>query len=218
MNLFVIGDVHGCYYTWRGLLQHWQPAKEMLVQAGDLIDRGNFSSATVASAMALQQRHPDTTTFLKGNHEASFLAHCGPDGPYPAWLEWGGRMTLHEYLQLSPEVQQAHLDWLTQRPLYWENEHLFISHAGISDTTDPMVESNPDGVLWRRGPLRDIGRRQVVGHTPTPDGQPLFDDKANVLYLDTGAYMGRGLTGVRLSAVGEVLDVINMPTHPDDIL
>ena len=217
MNLFVVGDVHGCYYTWRNLLRHWRPAQEILVQAGDLIDRGNYSAATVASAMQLHARHPETTAFLKGNHEAGFVAHLGPEGPYPAWLEWGGRLTLQDYLRLPPAEQHAHLDWLTQRPLYWENEHLFISHAGVANTAAPLIESNPDGVLWRRGPLRNIGRRQIVGHTPTSDGQPRFDDAANALYLDTGAYQGHGLTGVRLSPAGEVLEVINSPTHPADI-
>ena len=43
MNLFVVGDIHGCYYTWRQLLLHWQPAQERLIQLGDLVDRGKYS-------------------------------------------------------------------------------------------------------------------------------------------------------------------------------
>lgn len=217
MNLFVVGDVHGCYYTWQQLLRHWQPAKERLIQVGDLVDRGNFTPAVVASAMTLQQRHPDTTCFLKGNHEAGFWQHCGPDGPYPAWLQWGGRGTLLQYQLLRPSTLHAHAAWAGQLPLYWENDHLFISHAGWADTGQPLDETNPDGLLWRRGPLRNIGRRQVVGHTPTPDGVPAFDEASGTFYLDTGAYAGRGLTALRLSPTGELLDTITIPTHPDDI-
>ncbi|UOR06156.1 metallophosphoesterase [Hymenobacter aerilatus] len=217
MNLFVVGDVHGCYYTWQQLLRHWQPAKELLIQVGDLVDRGNFTPATVASAISLRQRHPDSVFFLKGNHEASLWQHCGPDGPYPPWLQWGGRGTLFQYQLLSPATLRHHAAWLNQLPLYWENDHLFISHAGLADTPQPLSEANPDGILWRRGPLRNLGRRQVVGHTPTPDGTPVFDEAANAFYLDTGAYTGRGLTAIRLSPTGDLLDTITIPTHADDI-
>lgn len=216
MNLFVVGDVHGCYYTWQQLLRQWQPAQELLIQVGDLVDRGNFSPATVSAAIGLQQHHPQTVFFLKGNHEYGMTLHCGPDGPYPAWLHWGGRGTLQQYRQ-HPSLLRLHAEWLSRRPLYWENEHLFISHAGLADTAQPLSETNPNGILWRRGPLRNIGRRQVVGHTPTPDGQPYLDDAANALYIDTGAYAGHGLTAVRLSSTGTLLATFTVPTHPDDI-
>jgi len=217
MNILIVGDVHGCYYTWQQVLRHWRPAQELLIQVGDLVDRGNFSPAVVASAISLQHHHPQTVFFLKGNHEASLWQHCGPDGPYPPWLEWGGRGTLYQYRLHPATTLRTHAAWLSQRPLCWENEYLFVSHAGLANTDQPFNENNPDGLLWRRGPLRNIGRRQVVGHTPTPDGIPVFDEASNAFYLDTGAYAGNGLTALRFSPTGELLDTITIPTHPDDI-
>ncbi|SMB98056.1 metallophosphoesterase [Hymenobacter roseosalivarius DSM 11622] len=216
MNLFIVGDVHGCYFTFLELLQHWNPAREMLIQVGDLVDRGNFSPETVAAAIALNLKHPKQTVFLKGNHEAGMLKYYGPQGPYPNWLEWGGRETVEQYT-VQAHLQLPHLIWLAQRPLYWENDAVFVSHAGLANTPTPLDEDDQDGVLWRRGPLRNIGRLQVVGHTPTQDCRPAFDAAHQALYLDTGAYMGNCLTGVKLTAAGEVLEYIAIDTHRTDI-
>ncbi|WBO82832.1 metallophosphoesterase [Hymenobacter yonginensis] len=214
-NVFVIGDVHGCRATFEELLGHWQPATERLVQVGDLVDRGRFSPECVALAISLEVRYPGQTVFLKGNHEAGMLQHFGPHGPHAPWLSWGGRSTVAQY-RARPALLAPHLAWLSQRPLYWQNDHLLISHAGFADTPDPLDEANFDGVLWRRGPLRSMGRRQVIGHTSTT-GQPTFDPITNVLNVDTGAVFGQCLTGVRLTATGELLAEIAIPTHPSDL-
>ena len=215
LNVFVVGDVHGCFGTFRELLRHWQPATERLVQVGDLVDRGRYSPECVALAVALEVRHPGRTVFLRGNHEHEMLRHYGPAGPNPGWLRWGGQQTVRQYAA-APSLLAPHLMWLEQRPLFWETEHLLISHAGFANTTTPLDENDPDGVLWRRGPLRHMGRRQIIGHTPT-DGKPLFEPTTNVLNVDTGAYLGQCLTGMRLSATGELLDEISIATHPTDL-
>ena len=217
MDLFVIGDVHGCYHTFRAVLGHWQPKHELLVQVGDLVDRGHGIPGCVALARELEAAHPGRTVFLLGNHEHSMLRHYGPQGPHRAWLSWGGQATVDQY-QGRPKMLREHLAWLHERPLFWANDHIVISHAGFADTPTPLEPDDYDGVLWRRGPLLNLaGRRQVVGHTPTPDGEILLDPLANALYVDTGAYLNRGLTGVRLSAAGEVLAEFAVPTSPLDI-
>ncbi|RSK31722.1 metallophosphoesterase [Hymenobacter metallilatus] len=216
MNLFIVGDVHGCYHTLRELLTHWQPATELLVQTGDLIDRGRFAPECVQLARELEAAHPGRTVFLRGNHELEMLKHYGPQGPNLPWLEWGGRATVQQY-QARLNVLQPHLAWLSQRPLFWENEQVVVSHAGFADTATPLDPDNPQGVLWRRGPLRNLGRRQVVGHTPTTDGQTSFDATSNTLYVDTGAYLGLYLTAVRLTAAGELLTEFAVPTSRLDI-
>ncbi|GGF23922.1 serine/threonine protein phosphatase [Hymenobacter cavernae] len=216
MNLFLIGDVHGCYYTFQALLRYWQPQEELLIQVGDLVDRGNFAPETVAMAMEVHADYPGQTVFLRGNHEAGMIRHYGSDGPFPEWLNWGGRTTVHQYDQ-QPSLLQPHLRWLAQRPLIWENDHVVVSHAGLADTDDPYDEENLDGVLWRRGPLRNVGKLQVIGHTPTPNGLPLFDRLSHTLSIDTGAYLGRVLTGVKLTAEGEILQIVAIPVEAADI-
>ncbi len=215
MNFFVIADIHGCLHTFQELLSHWRPG-ERLVQLGDLVDRGNYSPETVALCQELSEDFPDRTVFLQGNHDWGMAAHLGPDGPYKPWLDWGGRGTLGQYRQ-HPEWVAPHAAWLAARPLFWESEHVLFSHAGFADERTPFDPHNPDGVLWRRGPLLNTGPLQVVGHTPTKDGKPHFDRVANAIYLDTGAVFGRCLTGLRLSETGEVLEVVAVATHSEDI-
>lgn len=218
MNLFIIGDVHGCLHTFRELLTHWDPATEHLLQVGDLVDRGAHVPETVELALQLSTEHPESTTFLMGNHEAALLRHYGPRGPSPGWLQWGGRSSTTQY-KARPALLARHLPWLEQRPLLWQNEHVVVSHAGLADV--PMAEAlnpdSPDGLLWRRGPLRRLPQLQVVGHTPTDDGDPVFDSATNALYIDTGAVFGRNLTGLRLSPTGEVLAIILIPVDPRDL-
>ena len=215
MNLFIIGDVHGCFHTFRDLLTRWDPATDHLIQVGDLVDRGTLSPATVELARQLNLEYPDSTTFLRGNHEAGMLRHLGPDGPYSSWLHWGGRGTMFQY-RTRPALLAQHLAWLSQRPLLWQNEHVLVSHAGISASPDAYDPESTDGLLWARGPLRRLeGQVQVVGHTPNPE--PYFDPESNTWYLDTGACFGGRLTGLRLTPLGEVLDLIQVPVAPSDL-
>ncbi|MCP3775258.1 metallophosphoesterase [Paenibacillus sp. MZ04-78.2] len=48
MGLLVVGDVHGCFHTFTTLInEHWDSGKQILVQLGDLLDRGKFSKDIV---------------------------------------------------------------------------------------------------------------------------------------------------------------------------
>lgn len=217
MDLFVIGDVHGCYHTFLELLEHWQPKKERLIQLGDLTDRGNFAPECVALAIELSEKYPEQAVFLKGNHEAGMLDYYSPDDIPTSWPEWGGSLTIDQY-DAQPDLLEPHLTWIKQRPLFWENDHVFASHAGISDTLDPFDEESSDSVLWYRGPLRNIGKLQLIGHTPILDYAPTINKESNSLNLDTGAVYGHLLTGARISATGKLRKIISVPTHREDSL
>ena len=216
MNLFLVGDVHGCFHTFSQLLKHWNPATDHLIQVGDLVDRGTGIPETVELARHLSAQHPATTTFLMGNHEATMLHHYGPLGPSPGWLKWGGRSTTAQY-KPRPRLLAEHLPWLAQRPLLWQNDHVLASHAGIGPSPEAFDPASTDGLLWVRGPLKRLDKLQVVGHTPMDDGEPTHDPDSHTMYIDTGAVFGRNLTGLRLSPTGAVLDIILVPVDPRDL-
>ncbi|MCI1187068.1 serine/threonine protein phosphatase [Hymenobacter sp. DH14] len=216
MNLFFIGDVHGCFHTLSTLLKRWKPATDHLIQVGDLVARGNYVPETVALARQLSEQYPATTTFLMGNHEAEMLHHYGPQGPSLGWLKWGGRSTTEQYRH-KPKLLAEHLPWLQQRPLLWQNDHVLASHAGISAAPDAYEPTSANGLLWARGPLKRLDKLQVVGHTPMDDGEPIHDPDSHTMYIDTGAVFGRNLTGLRLSPTGAVLDIILIPVDPRDL-
>lgn len=215
MNLFIVGDVHGCFHTFNDLLAQWDPATEYLIQVGDLVDRGAHIPATVELARQLSHDYPDSTTFLMGNHEDALLHHFGPGGPYPSWLKWGGQSTASQY-KTHPTLLVRHLPWLEKRPLLWQNEHILVSHAGITTSPYAFDSESSDGLLWARSPLKRLDTQiQVVGHTP--NAKPYFDFESNTWYIDTGACFGGSLTALRLTHLGEVLDLITMPVDPADL-
>lgn len=216
MNLFLIGDVHGCFHTFSELLKRWNPTTERLIQVGDLVDRGAHIPATVGLAQRLSEQHPASTTFLLGNHEAEMLHHYGPQGPALGWLKWGGRSSAEQYKR-QPQLLARHLPWLQQRPLLWQNDHVLASHAGIGPAPEAYEPTSANGLLWVRGPLKRLAKLQVVGHTPMDGGEPIHDPDSHTMYIDTGAVFGRNLTGLRLAPTGAVLDMVLMPADPRDL-
>ncbi len=86
MELLVIGDVHGCFHTFSALInEHWNRDKQILVQLGDLIDRGRHSPETLLYAIELQKEYPTNVCFLKGNHEFEAIVYLEEDNEI--WLK-----------------------------------------------------------------------------------------------------------------------------------
>jgi serine/threonine protein phosphatase 1 len=215
MDYFVVGDVHGCYYTFNEMIsRYWDKEKEVLVQVGDLIDRGKNAPQAVGLARQLNAEFPGQAYFLKGNHELEMEEHVF-HGPNPNWLRQGGAETLTQYEQSDRDFR-SDMNWLSRLPLFFETGHLFISHAGISlQAEDPFIERDPYGILWNRGPLKNIGKLQIIGHTPLE--KPLYDPQSHAWNIDTGAVYNGYLTGVKASANGEIMEFIKEKTDERDI-
>jgi serine/threonine protein phosphatase 1 len=124
MNFFVIADVHGCFYTHRELLPHWRPAEEILVQVGDLVDRGNYSPETVELYRYLSQEHPEQTIFLQGNHAWGLAQHRGHSHSFYPWLKWSGAVAGHGLTGLRPSPQGEALQ-IIKVPTVPENIYSF---------------------------------------------------------------------------------------------
>lgn len=218
MNLLVIGDVHGCLFTLKKLLdEHWDKERDMLIQVGDLIDRGKFSPETVAYCKELELKFPDKVVFLKGNHEFEIIEHYY-NGPHHNWLRQCGKETMEQYKNSNVELKD-HINWFSKMPLYWSNEKIFVSHAGIAESClTPFEETVPNSVLWNREKLKNIGKVQIVGHTPCEGHEPFYDEKNNTWNIDTGAGYGGNLTALRLTMNGDFLAVIKMSTLAEDNL
>ncbi|MCG7406607.1 serine/threonine protein phosphatase [Paenibacillus sp. ACRRX] len=217
MDLFVVGDVHGCLHTFKELLdQHWKPDEERLIQLGDLIDRGNDTPGTLLFAKQLKQRHGANVVFLKGNHEYEFEQHI-VNGPNEYWLPQCGYDTLNQLRAAEMELQEVS-DWIGELPLLWENEHVLISHAGIAEKAEfPLDEANEIGVLWNRTPLRNVGKLQIIGHTPCKSGYPEYEKASHSWNVDTGAYRKVALSAIRVTSRGEVLEIVQSAVDPRDV-
>ncbi|MBQ49476.1 MAG: serine/threonine protein phosphatase [Zetaproteobacteria bacterium] len=198
------------------LNKYWSPENQILVQVGDMVDRGNFPAKVLNAVRDLEAKHPEAVISLMGNHERELIEHLKAS-TNPFWLAQGGITTVNDMKQEITDLDEL-LSWLKARPMFYETDHIFVSHAGISKTTnDPFDYDSCNGVLWTREPLKDLGKTQVVGHTPTHDGKPRFDPSSNTWYIDTWAYHGKGLCGAIFNEQGQMIEWHVEPTSTLDI-
>jgi len=210
---FIVGDVHGCLNTLQALLKKWKPENQQLIFIGDIIDNGKFSPQTVEYIFTIKEKFKDTV-ILRGNHEELFQLHVNEKFDED-WLEKAGEETFSQYLfydrRITPDAEI-----FKELPLYYETSSVLISHAGVSDTDNPFDADNPNGVLYYRGPIKKLDKLQVFGHTP----QDLvhYDEQTHSICIDSGAYKCCKLTALVVSKNGEIVDLYDEDTHPDDII
>lgn len=216
MDAFIVGDVHGCLYTFLKLLERWNPREEILIQLGDLVDRGNHSPEVLRLVTELQPNFRNETVFLKGNHELMVQEYLSDPITGKNWLYNGGSKTLAQFDQRGIDLDH-YSNWILNLPLFWESEHIFVSHAGISGFAPLDDPRHPDGLLWNRKPLRDIGRLQIIGHTPRWNGEPQFFRESKAWNIDTCAYGGICLTAIRLTGDGQFKEFLSVPTDGRDV-
>ena len=179
MNTFIIGDVHGCVHTLEKILTHWEPRDQKLVFVGDFIDRGDYSGRVLKLLWELQKSHPETI-LLKGNHEYIYKFYYIRE-PQTDWATQGaGRATILDFEKEKITTSQA-IAFFDSLLLEYDAPCFRISHAGIAITdTDIYSEDNYEyGILWTRKELRNIGKPQIIGHTPHELQIPLYNQNSN---------------------------------------
>ncbi len=213
MNLFIIGDVHGCFHTFKTLIEeHWNPENEFLIQLGDLVQKGPHSALCIEYAWHLQKEYPYQCFFLKGNHEHSLIERY-KENPFQPEVSSFNTDLINQGLSLSKTYK-----WLERLPLKWENPKILITHAGISKTIhDPYDLTNSKGVLFNRSGLKPLDKVQVIGHIVLEDEKALLKTSENAWYIDTGAWLGKRLTGLKLNSAGERIGTFYKKTDLRDV-
>jgi hypothetical protein len=191
MNLTVISDIHGCYFTLIRLLNKCAEGEVFL--AGDLIDRGPHSKEVVEFAMAnkiptTMGNHCDLALAYSEHAKLGYKSHCRDFYSENIWLANGGIDCLVSYG--ANELPRNVLDWMQQMPAYFIRDGLLISHTGYG------LDENWLQKLWGRhgyqggGAFPDDGLYRVFGHTQQKEA--VITDKWAM--IDTGAaYGGRGM-------------------------
>lgn len=212
MQVLVIGDVHGCFYTLRKLVRkHWKPEQQLLIQLGDLLNKGKHSIRCLKYWQKLERDFPGRTVLLRGNHEQMLID----------LLE--GRSTDRTSQLLLQKMQARGMDeknvhrWLAEKSLKWESEQLLVTHAGINRSVkDPYDPHHPKGVLYNRMPLKCLPKTQVVGHTMVEGSKPVFNPRENAWFLDTGAWTRKYLSALCIGEDGSDPKIIRQKrSHRD---
>ena len=126
MTDYVIGDIQGCYDELMGLLKkiRFNPDKDNLIAAGDIVNRGPKSLETLRFCKSLGK----SFQMVLGNHDLHLLAIAqGVKSPT-------SKDTINNILK-APDAQTL-LDWLQQHPLLLSIGEYTIVHAGIPPQWD----------------------------------------------------------------------------------
>ncbi|MGQ9797766.1 MAG: metallophosphoesterase [Ignavibacterium sp.] len=225
----VIGDVHGCFYTLTNLIEKIEAEfpHAQIYLVGDLIDRGKYSCDVIDFVEEKKFK------FTLGNHEYMFINYFRFPSQFAQelWFNNGAKSTLKSYEKRSDLIEH-HLKLVEKAPLFFDSNDCFISHAGISQFYSSMISKEilsdkeklkkllsqhlmeDFGILWCRGPLMNIGKLQVVGHTRM--FEPKYIKEKNVLYIDTGAIAGNKLSAAIIED-NNIIKFISVTTNKADI-
>ena len=74
MSTYVVSDIHGCYTEYLKMLKKikFDPKKDGLIIAGDIIDRGPEN----LEMLRYMESEPESVIFLMGNHDYDFIGYC----------------------------------------------------------------------------------------------------------------------------------------------
>tara|TARA_Y100001934_G_scaffold86196_1_gene107056 strand:+ start:113 stop:910 length:798 start_codon:yes stop_codon:yes gene_type:complete len=175
MSSYVIGDVQGCFDELMLLLEkiNFDPKKDELIFAGDLINRGPKSLEVLEFCLANKK----SIEVVLGNHDIYLL-----------YLIHQNKKNYQLAPILDSKNRKKIFNWLIQKPLMLErknekNEKFLISHAGVPHIWDledarrlnqeyiTAIKRNPGGVfrnMWGDYPnvwsenLRGFSRIRVI--------------------------------------------------------
>ncbi len=126
MAIWAIGDIHGCYTSFKNLLDkiNFNPSKDKLWLCGDIINRGEDSLKTMEYIYSIRE----SVIMILGNHDISLISvYFGLKKP----------SSYTKPILDSPKVD-IYINWLrNQKFLHVDKKYKhIISHAGISPQFD----------------------------------------------------------------------------------
>lgn len=121
MATYAIGDIQGCFTSFRRLLDRitFNPERDELWLVGDIVNRGPRSLATVRLIKSLG----DSVRLVLGNHDLFFLAVA------EGIATLRSKDTIHDVL--AADDRPDLIDWLRRQPLHYRKGSFFMVHAGL---------------------------------------------------------------------------------------
>lgn len=225
----VIGDVHGCFYTLRQLVEKLKKKypEISIYCVGDLVDRGNYSFEVIEYIKS------QNINCVIGNHDYMFYSNMRDPFSIMAksWNYNGAETTLTSYKDKLNQMDE-HLDFIISLPLFYNLDDCFISHAGIAKVIKSILPENiledddklnkilsddlfnQNSIIWTRSDLLNIGKLQIVGHTHRKE--VYFDKDANALYIDTTSYGNNKLTSAIVHE-NKLVEIISENSSVEDV-
>ena len=226
MNIFAIGDIHGCLKQLISLqknilnTKNFKKDNDLLLYIGDYIDRGPHSKDVINQIIKLQKENIKSI-FLMGNHEQvmiDFLFNKINNLKY--WLNLGADQTFKSYKievvefikdgfeddkidrlrsVLLNELSDEHIHFLKNLRLsYSVGNYLFV-HAGINPEKTLKDQDKMD-FLWSRSDQffnKNFKFKQIIIHGHTPEKEVI--SLPYRINIDTGCFFSGKLSSVCLN-------------------
>lgn len=208
---FVAGDIHGQYDALMDALRrvNFDTKRDVLYQAGDLIDRGADSFDCLALAFEPWFRG------VWGNHEQMALdaLRSGGDHAWNTWFANGGSWV---HLESAPEVSTLLQEVARHLPLAREitvrGRTLGLVHAEPPWDWQQVVgytHHYKESLIWGRDRISRNDVSHIEGIDAVIAGHSIVQRPTwlgNMLYIDTGACTPTG--SLTLLALDDVVDEI----------
>ena len=196
-NTFVIGDVHGCYYTLLNLVKKL-PKNAELIFVGDLCDKGNYSKDVIE--FVINNNYP----CVKGNHEHLFEKYIldaiekDIHSPWSSDKLYGGLQCIESYKGDTKTIKK-HLSWIKKLPMYIQKENYFITHGFALEHYEHRdnQEYYNDFLLNRYYDGDSVENYEVINIFGHCSFEKVIDG-GNFFCIDTSCSYGKKLTAFEL--------------------
>lgn len=160
MATYAIGDIQGCYQSFKKLLKkiRFNDKRDQLWLAGDMINRGPES----LKVMQWILRHKANVTAVLGNHDLHFLAVALD-------IRNASKSDTFSDILTTPD-KAAIIDWLLQCPLahYDKKLNALMIHAGLYPkwTRKKVIKYSQEISDLLQSKKRDVFLKQMYGNSP----------------------------------------------------
>ena len=226
MNIFAIGDIHGCIKQLVSLQNkifncpEYKKDEDLFLYLGDYIDRGPNSKNVINNILELQ-KEGTKSFFIMGNHEQimiDFLFNKINNLRY--WLELGADKTFRSYdIEVDEfikdgfededidklrnfflnKINTQHMQFFKNLKLFYDLGKYFFVHAGVNPDK-PLSEQNKKDFLWSRSEKffdENFKFEKIIVHGHTPEKEVV--SLPYRINIDTGCFFSGILSSVRLN-------------------
>lgn len=226
MNIFAIGDIHGCLneltLLHKKILTHdkFNVKNDLIIYLGDYIDRGKNSKEVINQILKLKNNKIKTVN-LMGNHDEFMIDFLfNKKNNIKNWLNFGLDQTLRSYgievvdfikdgfgddiidqlrNTLLSTMSEEHINFFKDLELSFSSEKYLFVHAGI-DPKKTLEDQTKEDFLWSRSKSffdKDFKAQKIIVHGHTPEENII--NNPHRINIDTGCYFSGKLSSVCLS-------------------
>jgi serine/threonine protein phosphatase 1 len=230
MNIYAIGDIHGCLDQLTSLHKNifsndkFKVEEDLLVYLGDYIDRGLKSKQVIDQIIKIKN-NKIKTTYLMGNHEELMIDFIfNKKNNIKDWLKFGADQTFKSYdieivdfikdgfedniidklrNTLLDKMDDSHINFFQKLELTFSSKKYLFVHAGI-DPKKNLNEQTKKDYLWSRSNDffdQNFKSEKIIVHGHTPEPK-IINDRFRI-NIDTGCYFSGELSAVCLNDLND---------------